>query len=66
MEGFLRKGNMKTVQISDKENIVLKDVLESTVSDLRAEIAQTDSPFFKDQLREKKETLLHILKELEE
>ena len=57
---------MKTVQISDKENIVLKDVLESTVSDLRAEIAHTDSPFFKDQLREKKETLLHILKELEE
>ena len=60
MEGFLRKGDMKTVQISDKENTVLKDVLESTVSDLRAEIAHTDSPFFKDQLREKKETLLHI------
>ncbi len=57
---------MKKFQISDKEDLVLKDVLKDAVSDLRAEIAQTDSSFFKDKLREKKDALNHILQELKE
>lgn len=51
---------MHTVTLSDKEIIHLRNLLKSSISDLRAEIAHTDSPFFKDELRNDKETLGHI------
>lgn len=55
---------MKDLHLTEKENETLQNVLEGALSDIRAEIAHTDSPFFKDQLRDRKETMKHILDEL--
>lgn len=56
---------MHSLPISDEEQEYLRSLLDTTLSDLRAEIAHTDSPFYKDELREKKKLISGILKKLE-
>jgi len=55
---------MITVQLRTEEREYLIEVLESYLSDLRMEIADTDSSFFKDKLRGKKGVLNNILDSL--
>jgi len=52
---------MITLQLGTEESELLIEVLESYLSELRMEIANTDSSFFKDKLRAKKEVLKNIL-----
>ncbi|MBD3315600.1 MAG: hypothetical protein GF344_07420 [Chitinivibrionales bacterium] len=56
---------MDSLELSHEEEEVLDELLHSAISDLRAEIAQTDSPDFKDRLRERKDILKKIALRLE-
>jgi len=49
------------VNLNEEELIVLRDVLESYLSDLRMEIADTDSFDFRKELKQKEERLKGIL-----
>ncbi len=51
---------MAQVTFTNSEGELLARLLDQSVSDLRAEIAHTDSPFFKDQLREQKKSLQQL------
>jgi hypothetical protein len=55
---------MNSLELSKEETDALIDVLESYLSDLRMEMADTDSSFFRDELRTKKEVLDNILDRL--
>jgi hypothetical protein len=55
---------MDTLELSRHEEEYLGELLDSAISDLRAEIAHTDSPDFKDSLRERKEVLKRIAERL--
>lgn len=56
---------MSTLQLSMEEKEALIETLKATLSDLGFEIADTDSPFFKEQLWAKKKVLNKILDSLE-
>lgn len=62
---FFGRGRMATLELTAQEEVYLRELLDSAVSDIRAEIAQTDSPAFKDGLRERKEALMRIARRLE-
>jgi hypothetical protein len=51
---------MATLHINRDEQEYLATLLDNTLSDLRAEIAQTDSPFYKDELRKEKEMIAFL------
>jgi hypothetical protein len=51
---------MAHVYLSREECELLTEILDNAVSDLRAEIAHTDSPFYKDRLREHKRRMQTI------
>lgn len=55
---------MARIDLSDNEAETLKDILESYLSDLRAEIADTDSMDFREPLKEKEVFLNRLLNEL--
>ena len=55
---------MGTLQLTKQQSEFLIEILENSLSDLRMEIAHTDSPFYKDRLRDKKEQLIGVLNEL--
>ncbi len=55
---------MNSLELSKEEKDTLIDVLESYISDLRMEMADTDSSFFRDGLRNKREVLDNILDRL--
>ena len=42
---------MITLELTEEEAAILKRTLELAVSDVRMEICDTDSPFFKDGLK---------------
>jgi len=50
--------------MSPRERTCLVELLDQSISDLRSEIAHTDSPFFKDQLRERKGVLNDVAEKL--
>ena len=52
------------VELSSEEVEMLQEVLESEISDLRMEIADTDRLEFREQLKERKETIRKLLKAL--
>ncbi len=56
---------MHSLTISETEQDYLRELLGNTLSDLRAEIAHTDSPFYKDELREKKKVISGLIEKLE-
>jgi hypothetical protein len=55
---------MNSLELSNEEKDTLIDVLESYISDLRMEMADTDSSFFREELRNKREVLDNILDRL--
>ncbi|MBD3241372.1 MAG: hypothetical protein GF331_12350 [Chitinivibrionales bacterium] len=57
---------MVTVKISNEEKDLLAEVLEGTVSDLRAEISHSDSPFYKEGLRRRKELLNDMIERVKQ
>lgn len=52
---------MITIELTSKQNLLLIEMLEGNLSELRMEIADTDSPFYKDKLRERKEEINVLL-----
>lgn len=61
--------NMITLDLDTNEVTVLIEALESSISELRMEIADTDSSAFREKLKEKKRILnrvLHIVEGKEE
>lgn len=55
---------MPRLDISDQDAPMLREILDSTRSDLRYEIANTDSKDFRDQLRVKQDLLERLLAQL--
>ena len=56
---------MKTVDLNEEEIEILVAVLRSYLSDLRMEIADTDSMAFRDILKRRKSVLLKAIGALE-
>jgi hypothetical protein len=52
---------MIKIELTESQGQLLNEVLDRTLSDLRMEIADTDSPFYKDKLRERKEEISSIM-----
>jgi uncharacterized protein YlxP (DUF503 family) len=52
------------VDLSIEEKRILRSVLESTLSDLRMEIADTDSQDFREMLKKRKAVLQKVLESL--
>lgn len=52
---------MIELDLNRSETEILADVLESYLSDLRMEIADTDSKDFRDQLKVRKQVLIKVL-----
>lgn len=57
---------MITVDLADEECAALRRVLETYLSDLRMEIADTDSFDFRAMLKERKGALQSVLRKLPE
>jgi len=55
---------MSSLELSREEKDTLIDVLGSYLSDLRMQIADTDSSFFREELKTKKRILIGILDRL--
>lgn len=51
---------MVSVTLEDAEARILRETLESFLSDLRMEIANTDSMDFRDHLKERREVLRKV------
>jgi hypothetical protein len=57
---------MVEIDLENNECAILRHVLESYLSDLRMEIAHTDSFDFRDMLKERKAVIRKVLGELGE
>ncbi|MFQ5889178.1 MAG: hypothetical protein ACE5JR_03895 [Gemmatimonadota bacterium] len=55
---------MPSIELTEREAVVLQEVLESYLSDLRMEIADTDRMSFREKLKERKMILLDVLEAL--
>ncbi len=55
---------MVQLELTEEDRLILLQVLESCISDLRAEIAGTDNFSYKDMLKQRKEILLKLQKAL--
>ncbi len=49
------------VHLSDDQTVVLREVLDAALRDLRFEIADTDNSFFRERLRGREVTLRELL-----
>ncbi len=56
---------MVHLELTDKEAETLRNILSYHLSELRMEIAGTDSKDFRDELKEREEVINKILSELE-
>ena len=56
---------MINLDLTKEENDILAMVLESYLSDLRMEIADTDSMDFRESLKKKKDVLMKVLETLQ-
>jgi len=52
---------MIKIELTESQGLMLNEVLDRVLSDLRMEIADTDSPFYKDKLRERKEEIKAVM-----
>jgi len=65
-ECSLRKEvNMSTLELNQKEQQLLQEILESALSDLRVEIVSTDRLDYKEALKERKALMTGILEKLQ-
>lgn len=55
---------MVSIDITEDEAKVLHTVIDSYLSDLRMEIADTDRKDFRDMLKQRKQVLIKVLGEL--
>jgi hypothetical protein len=55
---------MVRLELSDEDAKILRDVVESCLSDLRMEIADTDSMDFRESLKRREEFLKDLLRKL--
>jgi hypothetical protein len=55
---------MIRLELSDDDARILRDVVESCLSDLRMEIADTDSMDFREALKRREEFLKRLVKQL--
>lgn len=62
----LRRVNLLNLELSTEEKDKLVQIVNQYLSDLRMEIADTDSSFFKEELKLEKTMLRGLLKRLEE
>ena len=53
-----------TLELDDKQQEKLKEILDNTVGDMRYEIADTDNSVFKDNLKERRDAVVIILEKL--
>jgi len=53
-----------TLDLNDKQQEILREILDSAVSDLRYEIADTDNSEFKDNLKVRRDEVAAILEKL--
>ena len=60
----MEKTGVISLQLSESEGSVLAEVLDSYLSDLRMEIADTDRKDFRDGLKQRKQVLMKVLEEL--
>jgi len=56
---------MPTLEISNDEREILLKALKSYISELRMEMADTDSSFFRENLKKERDTLQKIADDLE-
>jgi hypothetical protein len=56
---------MAQITLTHEEAIMLRDVLTSYVSDLRMEVADTDSQSFRENLKRKEAVLKDLLQQLD-
>ena len=56
---------MITLSLNDEQAAVLRDTLESDLSDLSVEIASTDRMEYRDEIKRERERLREILSQLE-
>ena len=59
-----KEESMATVTLSDEEAGLLKDILDGYLSDLRMEIADTDSQDFREMLKKRKAFLGRVIEQL--
>jgi hypothetical protein len=57
---------MLQIELTDEEQHILKEILESDLSDLRMEICETDDRTFKDMLKNKERVMEKILEMLQQ
>ena len=55
---------MLQIELADEEQYILKEILESDLSDLRMEIRETDDRTFKEMLKNKEQVMEKILETL--
>ena len=57
---------MPTFEISDDEREILLKALKNYISELRMEMADTDSSFFREDLKKQRDTLQNVIDKLGE
>ena len=56
---------MKTIELTDSENTILAETLESAISDLKTEISHTDRRELHAELKQREAVIDGILKRLD-
>ena len=57
---------MVEITLTEEESVILRDVLDNYLSDLRQEISATDLVEFKDNLKARKNVIMKVLDALSE
>jgi len=57
---------MVQITLTEEESVILRDVLDNYLSDLRQEISATDLVEFKDNLKARKNVIMKVLDALAE
>ena len=60
----IRRFTMAEVTLTDKEEAMLKGILESYLSDLRMEVADTDRKAYRDELKVEEAFLKELIAKL--
>ena len=55
---------MPTIQLTEAETNLLKEILETNLSDLRMEVAATDLKPFRDKLKDKETVITQLIERL--
>ena len=61
---FRQEVAMPTIQLTVAERDLLKEILETNLSDLRMEVAATDLKSFRDKLKEKETVITQLIERL--